>query len=704
MTTLSSALLTGLCIICSGISSVEANNITPHRILATTSYDLANANSAERFFSDSAVEATLFLGDGARIEWTATTPVAVACGSSVLLTDESSQGGEFKYVIHAPTFAYRFAHLHALLALFFSIADSPYFWQHIYSESMDPSIPSVDHIVSISLDTTSLQSIVDISTQASVYDSLDESSNDVALMSFRLFAFMPYAKGVMVSHMYALELPLDIVQSLIDGTGDSTTTSLTIDALDFSGGQSTYNGDFASYSAPNFLFGLWGEDSNAFSKGPCYESVKLSQGNSDVIVIGGSNSDEGACVCEVEDSGFRQRELQMSGSVFCNEYSSPLVATTLSEGVVGFQMSVANEERGVASSFHYGLTNPVVSDDGSVLYSADAFDKTNGKEGNVTMYHGLVRADEVSANPSAVVALTSFPLNTGDSSSDESLSVGGVWIDSQMKVGYSRETQISVSEMARYVSDTVEVDVTSTGDVVIRESSLCPAGSIRNLALLSEGADILEVSSFYSSVYGATKAIDGDSSTEWSSAYDGNNAFISIQLPYPSNVVYVEFHTRTMTSSAQIYEYLVEAGNEAPNNYVVASSCFVPDATKLYECDLDLMTDGDLNSMGVRDVTVVTFRVVDSSGGNTGAIDIGVYGCSLADEELALDMTTESAGSTSSASGSVSGNDTIVDSSVGGTNSTQIGKNAPKSAAKAVLKITDTFLLAVIIAVCNYVL
>eukprot|EP00970_Alexandrium_tamarense_P010690 scaffold2196_cov183-Alexandrium_tamarense.AAC.1 len=95
MTTLSSALLTGLCIICSGISSVEANNITPHRILATTSYDLANANSAERFFSDSAVEATLFLGDGARIEWTATTPVAVACGSSVLLTDEFSQGGEF---------------------------------------------------------------------------------------------------------------------------------------------------------------------------------------------------------------------------------------------------------------------------------------------------------------------------------------------------------------------------------------------------------------------------------------------------------------------------------------------------------------------------------------------------------------------------------------------------------------------------------
>jgi hypothetical protein len=130
----------------------------------------------------------------------------------------------------------------------------------------------------------------------------------------------------------------------------------------------------------------------------------------------------------------------------------------------------------------------------------------------------------------------------------------------------------------------------------------------------------------------------------------------------------------------------------------------VPDATKPYECDLDLMTDGDLNSMGVRDVTVVTFRVVDSSGGNTGAIDIGVYGCSLADEELALDMTTESAGSTSSASGSVSGNDTVVDSSVGGTNSTQIGKNAPKSAAKAVLKITDTFLLAVIIAVCNYVL
>lgn len=166
-------------------------------------------------------------------------------------------------------------------------------------------------------------------------------------------------------------------------------------------------------------------------------------------------------------------------------------------------------------------------------------------------------------------------------------------------------------------------------------AAVCKADAVRNLVI--EGATIEAVSSNYGTTpdnidsnWGAANAIDGLNDTAWSSYTDGDNATISIRLPYPANVEYVEFHTRFMTDgTAIISEYQVEIGDE-----VVAFNCTLPDYSQPYICELDHPT---------KNVTVITFRATKTSAGNTGAVDIGVYGCSVgeAPEEVEESPTVD---------------------------------------------------------------
>lgn len=100
--------------------------------------------------------------DPYRVEWTAATPVATACGSSVFV---QSQDG-----------------------------DDSYYWRHFFSDAMDPSVPSIsiDHVVSINFDEDALNQVVDISSNSSMATSYNEGRNGT--MTFRLFAFLPYGK------------------------------------------------------------------------------------------------------------------------------------------------------------------------------------------------------------------------------------------------------------------------------------------------------------------------------------------------------------------------------------------------------------------------------------------------------------------------------------------------------------------------------
>jgi len=135
-----------------------------------------------------------------------------------------------------------------------------------------------------------------------------------------------------------------------------------------------------------------------------------------------------------------------------------------------------------------------------------------------------------------------------------------------------------------------------------------------NLASAQAGARVVGVSSNYGggsddSSYGALKAVDGNPSTQWSSEGEGDEAWIEIELAAETRVTRVGFWTRTMGSSAQIQSFqIVTERGESIGPFDLA------DASQAYYFDTDFTARR------------LRFEAVTSSGGNTGAVEIEVYG------------------------------------------------------------------------------
>lgn len=132
----------------------------------------------------------------------------------------------------------------------------------------------------------------------------------------------------------------------------------------------------------------------------------------------------------------------------------------------------------------------------------------------------------------------------------------------------------------------------------------------RNVAGLAEGARVIEVSSTFgnANAWDAKNAIDGDPQTEWSSASDGDAAYITIELAAQYDLTAIGFWTRTMGSTGQITRFRVVAGDGA-----VLGTFDLPDASRMYVFPV---------SASAR---VLRFEVVASSGGNTGAVELAAF-------------------------------------------------------------------------------
>ena len=135
-----------------------------------------------------------------------------------------------------------------------------------------------------------------------------------------------------------------------------------------------------------------------------------------------------------------------------------------------------------------------------------------------------------------------------------------------------------------------------------------------NLASPQAGARLVGVSSNYGggaddSAYGALQAIDGNPATQWSSNSDGDEAWIGIKLAAETRVRRLGFWTRTMGSSAQInsFQVVTDTGE-------TIGPFDLPDAAGIYYFDTDFTARR------------LRFEAVTSSGGNTGAVEIKVYG------------------------------------------------------------------------------
>lgn len=128
-----------------------------------------------------------------------------------------------------------------------------------------------------------------------------------------------------------------------------------------------------------------------------------------------------------------------------------------------------------------------------------------------------------------------------------------------------------------------------------------------NLAL---DATVTEVSSEFSDGFAASNAIDGDLSTEWSSAGDGDESSITIDFGSPTEIGALAFLTRTMTD-----------GTATTTTFTVTTDT----GETLGPFDAGNPADRAIAEVDVT-ATTLTFDVDSSTGGNTGAIEIEVYG------------------------------------------------------------------------------
>ena len=143
---------------------------------------------------------------------------------------------------------------------------------------------------------------------------------------------------------------------------------------------------------------------------------------------------------------------------------------------------------------------------------------------------------------------------------------------------------------------------------------LAPAPTGDNLALAGSGARVVGVSSSFGGAgddetWGSRSAIDGDARTEWSSDGDGDDAWIEIELPSETKVTSVGYWTRTMGTSAQVLSFTVttERGE-------ISGPFRLDGASAAEHFDVDLRA------------TRLRFEAEETTGGNTGAVEIEVYG------------------------------------------------------------------------------
>ena len=141
------------------------------------------------------------------------------------------------------------------------------------------------------------------------------------------------------------------------------------------------------------------------------------------------------------------------------------------------------------------------------------------------------------------------------------------------------------------------------------------AGAAVDLAALAAGARVAAVSSNYGDAendepWGANSAIDGNRSTAWSSSGDGDGAFIEIELAEQVHVNEVSVWTRSMSDgTAQILKFTL-----TNDRGKVLGPFELPDPGKPYRFTIDETAQS------------LRLDVVQSTGGNVGLIEFGVYG------------------------------------------------------------------------------
>ncbi len=135
------------------------------------------------------------------------------------------------------------------------------------------------------------------------------------------------------------------------------------------------------------------------------------------------------------------------------------------------------------------------------------------------------------------------------------------------------------------------------------------SSTLRNIALLSYGTIVSDVSSNYGGVnnadmWGANAAIDGLLSTEWSSNADGDNAALTLDLGRERQLVGFGIRSRKMTDGSSIIQSVQLIFNDSHSE----GPFVLPDPDQLYQ----------FNFVTPISAQIVKVEAVSTTGGNTG--------------------------------------------------------------------------------------
>jgi hypothetical protein len=170
----------------------------------------------------------------------------------------------------------------------------------------------------------------------------------------------------------------------------------------------------------------------------------------------------------------------------------------------------------------------------------------------------------------------------------------------------------------RYYFRTQGVDQAGTiylSEVLTFDTPSQDSGETDNLASPARDAVVTGFSSAFGGAgpadpWGAGNAFDDNPNTEWSSDGDGDEAWIEVTLAGRAQVDTISFWTRSMpddTAITQAFTVTVDHG-------VTHGPFVVPDTILAHEFEVDW------------EAQTLRFDLVQTTGGNTGVIDISVLG------------------------------------------------------------------------------
>ncbi len=226
---------------------------------------------------------------------------------------------------------------------------------------------------------------------------------------------------------------------------------------------------------------------------------------------------------------------------------------------------------------------------------------------------------DVSATNAVILFSSSIPLACSVVFG-ETRAFGQIALDSDMDGGAHRDHHPLLdglkptTEYFYRVQGTAPDGTLYVGKVRSFVTSALPAGASTDLATKVAGARVVAVSSNYGGVenhqpWGADAAIDGSPAKAWSSAGDGDDAFIEIELTGATDIGEISVWSRSMSDgTARILTFQLTIDGET-----VLGPFELPDVERPHHFTLDILARR------------IRLDVVESTGGNVGLIEFEAF-------------------------------------------------------------------------------